>query len=127
MSLRDEHDLILRTVAVAAAALARLRQRVSGGGERLVDIVKGARTAQGELLGKDAGLLMMLDPESASHTIGDPDRLNAWADLLELESEALAKMDETVAAGQALQRVNALRQAAKRLAEKRGLPVSKPL
>jgi hypothetical protein len=67
MSLRDEHDLILRTVAVAAAALARLRQRMSGGGERLVDIVTEARTAQGELLGKDAPMLRVLDPDSASH------------------------------------------------------------
>ena len=116
--LRDEHDLILRTIAVAAAAMARLRQRLSGGAPP-EEVVAEARTAQGELLGKDAPLLRMLDPASVVHTIRDPERLNAWADLLRVESEALTKLGDSVAAVQTLQRANALTQAAARFAEKR--------
>lgn len=118
MSLRDEYDLILRTVAVAAAAVATLRQRLAAGAPP-TEIVREARTAQGELLGKDAPLLQMLDPVSASQTVRDRERLNVWADLLRLEAEALARSGEGVAAEQALQRANMLSLAAKRLAEGR--------
>lgn len=122
--LKDEYDLILRTVAVAAAALARLRQRLSGGAPP-EEIVRESRAAQGELLGKDAPLLRMLDPQSASHSIGDPERLDAWANLLRLESEALAKTGDSVAAEQAVKRADALAVAAKRVRDRRGNSISK--
>lgn len=85
--LRDERDYILRLIAAAAAAVARLRTRLAGGGSP-EEIVREAREAQGELLGKDAPLLRLLDPSSAAHALGDPARLREWAKLLRVEAEA---------------------------------------
>lgn len=85
--LRDERDYILRLIAAAAAAVARLRSRLAGGGSP-DEIVQEARVAVGELLGKDAQLLRMLDPSSAVHALGDPDRLKQWVQLLGVEAAA---------------------------------------
>ena len=75
-------------VAQAAAAVARLRQRLLGG-EPPLDVARDARAAQVELLGRDAPMLMMLDARSAAHAIGDHDRIAAWAELLRVEAIAL--------------------------------------
>lgn len=85
--LRDERDFILRLIAAAAAAVGRLRSRLAGGGSP-DEIVRDARAAQGELLGKDAQLLRMLDPASAAHALGDPARLKEWVELLRIEADA---------------------------------------
>lgn len=86
--LRNERDYILRMIAVAAAAVARLRERLAGG-HSAGDVVTEARAAQSELLGRDAALLLMLDPRSAAHTLGDEQRLEQWRELLRVEAEAL--------------------------------------
>jgi len=85
--LRTERDYLLRMIAIAAAAVARLRERLRGGALPN-EVIQAARTAQGELLGKDAALLRALDPASAMHALGDKDRLAAWAELLRVEAEA---------------------------------------
>jgi hypothetical protein len=85
--LRDERDYLLRMIAAAAAALARLREKLTGGGSP-AEVVQAARAAQAELLGKDAALLRALDPASAARMLG-ADRIPAWADLLSLEADAL--------------------------------------
>ena len=86
--LRDERDYLLRMIAAAVAAVARLRSRLledSNAG----DVVSDARLAQRELLGRDAGLLLMLDARSAAQMLrGDP-RIEAWLDLLGVEADAL--------------------------------------
>ena len=105
--LRDERDWILRMIAAAAAAIARLREKLAGGGSA-AEVVDAARAAQGELLGKDAHLLRSLDPASAARMLGK-ERIPAWADLLQLEADALraaGKVDEAAALEQ---RVRALR------------------
>lgn len=86
--LRNERDHILKLIAAAAAAIARLRGRMGDGAPPL-DIVGESRAAQAQLLGKDAALLLMLDPNSAVHALGDPERLAQWVELLRLEAEAL--------------------------------------
>jgi hypothetical protein len=86
--LRDERDYLLRMIAIAAAAAARLRQRLAGGGPA-DEVVQEARAAQVELLGKDATLLRMLDPVSAVHALADPKRLEPWAALMRVEADAL--------------------------------------
>ena len=86
--LRYERDYMMRMIAAAAAIVARLRSRLLGGAAP-DEIVKEARAAQVELLGPEASLLRALDPASAAHAIGDPERLSAWADLLRVEAEAL--------------------------------------
>ncbi len=97
--LRQERDYILRMIAAAAAAVARLRERLVGGAQP-DEIMQAARAAQGDLLGKDALLLRALDPASAAHALGDRDLVAAWADLLRVEAEALrsaGRDDEAIA------------------------------
>jgi hypothetical protein len=85
--LRTERDYILRMIAVAAAAIARLREKLAKQGE-VADVVAEVRVVQGELLGKDASLLRALDPASAAQLM-DPQHAKAWADLLRLEADAM--------------------------------------
>lgn len=86
--LRDERDYLLRMIAAAAAAVARLREGLRNGASG-VEVASEARSAQAELLGRDATLLMMLDPRSAAQTLGDEQRLARWIELLRVEAEAL--------------------------------------
>ena len=85
--LRDRRDYLLRMIEQAAAAAARLRQRLLGG-DPVEEVVREARAAQIELLGKDAAMLAMLDGRSAAHVLGDRERLIQWAELLRVEAEA---------------------------------------
>ena len=105
--LRSEKDYIMRMIAAAAAAVARLRERLTGGAQP-AEIVAEARAAQGELLGPEVALLRALDPVSAAHAIGDEDRLRAWADLLLIEAEALRKAGRVVEADALMERLSAL-------------------
>ena len=105
--LRSEKDYILRMIAAAAAAVARLRERLTGGAQP-TEIVAEARAAQGELLGPEIALLRALDPASAAHAIGDADRLRAWAELLLIEAEALRKAGRVAEADALAQRANAI-------------------
>jgi hypothetical protein len=105
--LRSEKDYILRMIAAAAAAVARLRERLSGGAQP-AEIVAEARAAQGELLGPEVALLRALDPASAAHAVGDADRLRAWADLLLIEAEALRKAGHAAEADALTRRANAI-------------------
>jgi hypothetical protein len=86
--LRDERDYLMRMIAMAAAIVAKLRSRLAAGGQP-DEIVREARQAQGELLGKDWGLLRALDATSAAQILGDKDKRAAWADLMNVEAEAL--------------------------------------
>lgn len=95
--LRDQRDYLLRMIEQAAAAVARLRQRLLGG-EPPEEIARDARAAQVELLGNDAPMLMMLDARSAAHALGDKDRIAAWAELLRVEAIALRDAGRTVEA-----------------------------
>ena len=88
--LRDQRDHILRMIAQAAAAIARLREMLTGG-TATEEIVRQAQAAQTELLGKDAMLLRMLDPKSAAHALGDAKRQEQWKELLLIEAEALRR------------------------------------
>lgn len=83
---RDERDYILRLIAAAAAALTRLREMLSSTAQP-AEVIRQARAAQGELLGRDAMLLQAVDPASASALI-DPKRLALWAELLRVEADA---------------------------------------
>ncbi|HYC53216.1 MAG TPA: hypothetical protein VEB19_19085 [Gemmatimonadaceae bacterium] len=106
--LRTEKDYIMRMIAAAAATVARLRERLTGGAEP-TEIVDEVRAAQTALLGPETLLLRALDPASAAHAIGDADRLRAWAELLVLEAEALRKAGRIPEADAVAQRASALR------------------
>jgi hypothetical protein len=105
--LRYERDYILRMIAAAAAAVARLRERLTGGASG-GEVIAEVRVAERALLGNEAELLRALDPASASHAIGDRERVAAWVDLLMLEAEALRKSGDLSGAAGIEQRASAL-------------------
>ena len=105
--LRSEKDYIMRMIAAAAAAVARLRERLTGGAQP-DEVIAEARAAQGELLGPEVALLRALDPASAAHAIGDEDRLRAWTDLLLIEAEAHRKAGRDGEADAIVKRASAL-------------------
>jgi hypothetical protein len=105
--LRDERDYLLRMINQASIALARLRERLLGG-TTPDEIIAAVRAAQGELLGKDAAMLRMLDPASAAHVIGDKQQIAMWAELLRLEAEALRKAGRIEEADNLERRADAL-------------------
>ena len=109
MSVRDERDYLLRMIAMAAATVARLRGRLTGGGGgSAAEVVQSVRAAQAELLGRDGALLRMLDPASAAQMLG-PERIPAWADLLQLEADALRADGKSAEADAVEARVNVLK------------------
>lgn len=106
--LRSERDYMLRMIAAAAAMVARLRERLAGGGVAADQVVQDARAAQEELLGRDAGLLRALDPASAAQLIADAAFVQAWADLMRVEADALraaGRADDAAAVDARIQRL----------------------
>jgi hypothetical protein len=116
--LRYERDYVLRMIAAAAAAVARLRGRLRGGGVP-DEILREVLTSQSELLGKNAPLFRALDPTSAAHALGDKDLVAAWADLLRVEAEARRLSGDVQASNAAEARADALEKLARSPA---GLP-----
>ena len=107
---RDEPDFILRMIAAAAAVVARLRTKLGGGGSA-EEVLAEARAAQGELLGKDFSLLIALDPTTAAQMLGA--RAGTWADLLDVEADALRAAGRKDEAYSAAARASGLRSARK--------------
>jgi hypothetical protein len=95
--LRSERDYIMRMIALAAAAVARLREKLRAGAMPS-EIIGEVRSAQNQLLGKDLAIYRALDGASAASLIGDKETMRAWADLLELEAEALRADGESAEA-----------------------------
>ena len=107
MSIRDERDYILRMIAVAAAAVARLREKLTGGASAK-DVAREARDEQGKLLGKDANLLNALDAATAASFMANKEVLGAWAELVRVEAEALREAGEIEEADAKERRARAL-------------------
>ena len=105
--LRYERDYLMRMIAAAAAAVARLRERLKGGASPR-EIAEEARSAQGALLGSEAPLLRVLDAPSAVHAIGDADRIRALVELLRLEADATRLAGDPLAADALERRADAL-------------------
>ncbi len=82
-------DYLLRMIQQAAAALRRLRERLTGG-DSAEDVVTDTQAAIGQLLGARGELFERLDPRSAAQLLGDPERVRLWADLLAVRADALA-------------------------------------
>lgn len=106
--LRSERDYITRMIALAAAAVARLREKLAAGAKP-ADVVGEVRSAQSQLLGRDLAIYRALDGASAASLIGDKETMRAWADLLELEADALRADGETAEAARIEGIVAALR------------------
>ena len=97
MSIRDERDYILRMIAVAAAAVARLRKLLMGEGSA-EQIAREARSEQDKLLGRDANLLNALDAASAATFMANKDVLQVWVELIRVEADALRAAGKTAEA-----------------------------
>jgi hypothetical protein len=106
--LRTERDYLMRMIALAAAAVARLREKLAAGAKP-TEIIGEVRSAQSQLLGKDLAIYRALDGASAASLIGDKEMMRAWADLLELEADALRADGESAEAARIEGIVAALR------------------
>jgi hypothetical protein len=106
--LRSERDYIMRMIALAAAAVARLREKLAAGAKP-TEVIGEVRAAQSQLLGKDLAIYRALDGASAASLIGDRELMRAWADLLELEADALRADGDRAEAARIERIVTALR------------------
>jgi hypothetical protein len=97
MSIRDERDYILKMIAVAAAAVARLRKLLTQGASA-EEIAREARGEQDRLLGRDANLLNALDAASAATFMANKEVLKAWVELIHVEADALRAAGRTAEA-----------------------------
>ncbi len=90
-------DYLLRLITQAAAALRRLREKLGHGSAD--EVVREAGAAIGQLLGPQRMLLEMLDAASAARSLGNPDTVRAWSELLVLQADAeTLRGNEAVAA-----------------------------
>ncbi len=81
---RDDH--LLRLIQQAKAALKLFRERLVG--DESTDVLsREISVAIGTLLGPQRMLLERLDGWSAANLLGDPERVQLWAELLLLQSE----------------------------------------
>ena len=83
----EQEDYILRMMRMAAEALRRLRGRLIAD-EPAELIRKESLSIAGDLLGRDAPLLRMVDARNAVQLVGHPGRVAVWIDILELEADA---------------------------------------
>jgi hypothetical protein len=100
-------DYLVRLITQAAAAIRRLREKLSGGGIP-GEVARDAGTAIGELLGPQRMLLERLDAVSARQIAGNPDTVRAWSDLLLLQADAEEAGGDAAAAQRLRRRARAL-------------------
>jgi hypothetical protein len=113
MRSRDstQDDYILRMIRQAADALRLLRHRLMGTSESPEGIRAGAEAAINMLLGPRAPMIERLDAASAARLVGHPDEVDLWADLMEVEADALERGGDAATAEQRRRRVFDLRAA----------------
>jgi hypothetical protein len=93
-----QRDYILRLLEVAAAAVRRLRELLSGGSAEPAAIIDEAREAQAALFGDTWMLLQRVDVATATALIRDVRQLALWADLLRVEADANRTLGDIVQA-----------------------------
>ena len=81
-------DYLLGLITQAAAALRRLRERLRNG-HAADEIVRDADEAITQLLGSQRSMLEIVDTKTAAALLGHDERVDAWIDLLRVQSEAL--------------------------------------
>lgn len=105
----QREDYLLRLIRQAAEALRRLREALSGEGSPGV-VERQADAAIGELLGPRYRLLSSLDPLSAASLVGDPRRIQLWADLIRVQAAARRISGDEAGAAALEERADALQQ-----------------
>jgi hypothetical protein len=106
-----QDDYILRLIQQAANALRVLRHRLMGTSDSPEGIRAGAEAAIGALLGTRATLIEKLDAASAAQLVGHPEHVTLWADLIDVEADALDRLDDPTGAAKRRQRARELRSA----------------
>jgi len=107
-----QEDYLLRIIRQAAELLRQLRRRLLGGEENAGSIRRDAAAAIDLLLGSQASVLGMLDPESAVRMLGHPALVDLWTALLDVEADAAEADGDVGVATRRRTRVAALRRAA---------------
>ena len=110
-----QEDYLLRVIRQAAELLRQLRRRLLGGEASADDIRRDAATAIEFLLGSQAPVLAILDPDSAARLVGHPALVELWAALLDVEADAGEASGDATVATRRRARANALRAAARDL------------
>ena len=87
----EQEDYLIRMIKQAADALRLLRHRLMGTANTAEGVQAGAEAAIGALLGPRASLIEKLDATSAAQLVGHPDMVDLWADLLEVEADAVSR------------------------------------
>jgi hypothetical protein len=107
-----QEDYLLRIIRQAAELLRQLRRRLLGGEENAGSIRRDAAAAIDLLLGSQASVLGMLDPESAVRMLGHPALVDLWTALLDVEADAAEADGDAGVATRRRTRAAALRRAA---------------
>jgi hypothetical protein len=119
MPTRDSRreDYILRILRQAGEALRRLRERLTASADSAQSVRQEARAEIAQVLGDQAAMLGLVDADTASRLIGKRDRVELWADLLQLEADACDASGDARAAAALRTRTAGLRAAATKLPE----------
>jgi hypothetical protein len=107
-----QEDYLLRIIRQAAELLRQLRRRLLGGEESAGSIRRDAAAAIDLLLGSQASVLGVLDPESAVRLLGHPALVELWTALLVVEADAADADGDASTATRRRTRAAALRKAA---------------
>ena len=113
----QREDYLIRLIRQAFDVLRRLRAKLTGDPLAADEVARGAREAQGELLGPLFGPMTMVDPDTAVGLMRDRERLELWAELMRLEAEALRAGDHAAQADVVERRADAIEEAYGRLLE----------
>jgi hypothetical protein len=115
MPASSREDYLMRLIRQLGETIARLRGLRNGG--ELQEALRTLDDAQGELLGPLAGVVPRVDPDTAAHMLGDPQRIAAWARLLHERAELLRQAGDPAAADAARHHAAALARAAQTRAQ----------
>ena len=110
-----QEDYLLRIIRQAAEVLRLLRRRLLGGEASVESIRQDAAAAIDLLLGAQASVLGMLDPDSAVRLVGHPAVVELWCAFLDVEADAAAAWADPGLASRRRARAVALRDAARSL------------
>jgi hypothetical protein len=113
----QREDYLIRLIRQAFDVLRRLRAKLMGDPLAADEVVRGAREAQGELLGPLFGAMTVVDADTAVGLMRDRERLEAWVELMRLEAEALRVGGDAAGADTVARRADAVAGACDRLLE----------
>jgi hypothetical protein len=110
-----QEDYLLRIIRQAGEMLRQLRWRLLGGETSAETLRLDAAAAIDLLLGSQASVLGMLDPDSAVRLVGHPAVVQLWCALLDVEADAADASGDPAVATRRRTRALALRDAARPL------------